>query len=197
MTRSKPEVEIKFPINDLKSLETALRRNGFRRVGKRAHEMNVLYDFPDRRLRKRGELLRLREYAGTWTLTHKAKAIYGRHKRRHEAEVDISDGHIFADIVQSLGMRESFRYEKFRTKWSDGTGEVVLDETPIGNVGEIEGPARWIDRTARTLGVKRTDYSTQSYAELFFEWKRQTGSTAQDMTFAAVRTKGAKNARRG
>ena len=196
MTRSKPEVEIKFPINDLKSLETALRRNGFRRVGKRAHEMNVLYDFPDRRLRKRGELLRVREYAGSWTLTHKAKAISGRHKRRHEAEVNLSDGRIFAEMLQSIGMSESFRYEKFRTKWSDGTGEVVLDETPIGNVGEIEGPARWIDRTAHRLGVKQPDYSTKSYAELFFEWKRQTGSTADDMTFAAVR-KGKKNARRG
>jgi adenylate cyclase class 2 len=63
---------------------------------------------------------------------------------------------------------------------------VVLDETPIGNVAEIEGPSRWIDRTAKKLGVKREDYSNASYATLFFEWKASTGSSAEEMTFKAV-----------
>ena len=28
---------------------------------------------------------------------------------------------------------------KIRYEWSDGKGHVVVDETPIGNFGEIEG----------------------------------------------------------
>jgi adenylate cyclase class 2 len=64
---------------------------------------------------------------------------------------------------------------------------VVVDETPIGWFGEIEGPGRWIDRTAQALGIERSSYITESYAELFFAWKRRTRNPASDMTFQAVR----------
>jgi adenylate cyclase class 2 len=79
-----------------------------------------------------------------------------------------------------------FRYEKFRAEWSDGKGHVVVDETPIGNLGEIEGKSRWIDATAKLLGIDRNHYVTQTYTDLFFEWKRKTGSKAEEMTFKAV-----------
>jgi adenylate cyclase class 2 len=62
----------------------------------------------------------------------------------------------------------------------------VVDETPIGNFGEIEGPARWIDRAARALHISPEDYITLTYAGLFFEWKEQTGSAAEEMTFKAI-----------
>ena len=90
-------------------------------------------------------------------------------------------------ILCALGFVPTFRYEKFRAQWGDGTGQVVVDETPIGNFGEIEGPARWIDRTARKLGITPTQYITDSYAGLFFSWKRRTRSRAREMTFAAIR----------
>ena len=78
-------------------------------------------------------------------------------------------------------------YEKFRSEWSDGEGHVVLDHTPIGDIAEIEGKSRWIDRTARALGVKREDYITKSYAELFFDWKRKTSRRQMNMTFREMR----------
>src|ERR1700676_1074661 len=89
-------------------------------------------------------------------------------------------------ILRALGFAPTFRYEKYRAEWSDGTGQVVLDETPIGNFGEIEGPSRWIDRTARALGITPAYYITQTYAELFFAWKHATGSRATEMTFRAL-----------
>ena len=92
-------------------------------------------------------------------------------------------------ILTALGFAPSFRYEKFRIEWSDGTGHVVLDETPIGNYGEIEGPPRWIDRTAHALGIAPSQYITDSYAQLFADWKTRTGSPAEAMTFGAVKTK--------
>ncbi len=63
----------------------------------------------------------------------------------------------------------------------------MVDETPIGNFGEIEGPSRWIDRTAKTLQIGRGDYITATYSELFLQWRQQTGSTANEMTFNAIR----------
>jgi adenylate cyclase class 2 len=85
-----------------------------------------------------------------------------------------------------MGLRPSFVYEKFRAEWTDGKGQLVLDETPLGNIAEIEGAPTWIDATARNLGVTENQYVTSTYAEMFFAWKRKTKSTARQMTFKAL-----------
>ena len=192
------EVEIKFCIHDMRTLERSLKAAGFRRITPSTHEMNTLYDLPGQKLRRRGKLLRLREYGETWVLTYKAPpsiapktrrfgaAKVGSHKVRIERETRVENGKEMDVILRALGFSPSFRYEKYRAEWSDGKGHVVIDETPIGNYGEIEGPARWIDSTARVLGIVRQDYITLNYASLFFEWKRQAGSPAEEMTFRAV-----------
>lgn len=180
------EVEIKFRVVDLKALTRALKRAAFRQFTLSQHEMNSLYDLAGQKLRKRGELLRLRKYGDTWVLTHKSKGKAGRHKVRVELETRVEKGEQMDAILRALGFAPTFRYEKYRAKWSDGTGHAVIDETPIGTFGELEGPARWIDRTARALGIQPGDYITQTYADLFFAWKRATHRAAEEMTFKAV-----------
>jgi adenylate cyclase, class 2 len=150
--------------------------------------MNTLYDLPGEVLRFRKELLRLRKYGLRWTLTHKAKGKVGRHSSRVELETSVGDGLKMDLILRALGYAPSFRYEKFRAEWTDGKGHVVMDETPIGNFCEIEGPPRWIDATAKRLEVSQADYITKNYAGLFLEWKARTRSGALEMTFKAVRS---------
>jgi adenylate cyclase, class 2 len=181
------EIEVKFRIDNARALTRRLRAAGFRQVTQRTHESNTLYDLPGQVLRKRGELLRLRKYGSNWLLTHKAKGKVTRHKSRVETQTRIEDGEQLDKILRALGYEPSFRYEKSRSEWSDSKGHVVLDETPIGFFGEIEGPARWIDRTARALGIAREAYITDTYAGLFFAWKRRTRSRANQMTFREVR----------
>jgi adenylate cyclase class 2 len=183
------EIEIKFRIGDPRALNRRLRKAGFRLVTPRTHEMNTLYDLPGQVLRKRGELLRLRRYGPEWVLTHKAKGKAGRYKTRVETETKVADGAKMEAILHALRFAPKFRYEKFRAEWSDGKGHVVVDETPIGTVGEIEGPSRWIDRTAEALQIPRHDYITATYSELFFQWKKQTGNLANEMTFKAIKRK--------
>ena len=184
------EVEIKFLVSDLKALERKLRELSFREVTPSTHEINTLYDLPGQKLRRKGELLRLRKYGDNWRLTHKAKVKLGRHKSRGELETGMSDGKQMDAMLRALGYSPAFIYEKFRSEWSDEEGHVVLDRTPLGDVAEIEGKSRWIDRIARELGVKPADYITKSYAELFFDWKRKTGSKAENMTFREVKKQG-------
>ncbi len=184
---SNKEIEIKFRVDNLRALARRLRAAGFRQITRRTLERNTLYDLPARQLQKRGQLLRLRNYGGEWLLTHKAKGNVTRHKTRVETETKIADGDNLDRILRALGYAPAFRYEKFRAEWNDGKGHVVVDETPIGSFGEIEGPAHWIDRTARQLGINRDSYITQSYVELFSAWKRRTRSLAPEMTFQAVR----------
>ena len=182
---SNKEIEVKFRVKNVRELTRNLRRGGFRLLTRRTHELNTLYDWPDHRLQNRGELLRLRKYGSEWLLTHKAKGGVGRHKTRIEIETQVADGMKMAAILEALGLVPSFRYEKFRAEWSDGRGQVVVDQTPIGDFGEIEGRSRWIDQVAKKLGIERQDYITETYAELFFAWKRRSGSRAQEMTFKA------------
>jgi adenylate cyclase class 2 len=186
---SRQEVEIKFRVDDLPALTKRLRAGKFRLLTPRTHEMNTLYDLPGTPLRRRGDLLRLRRYGKEWVLTHKAKGTAGRHKVRVETETTVADGEKMDAILDALGFHPTFRYEKFRAEWSDGRGHVVVDETPIGNFGEIEGSARWIDATAKALGIRTDDYLTDTYAGLFFAWKRRTRSRATEMTFRAIHPK--------
>ena|SRR5579863_439600 len=183
---SNQEIEIKFRVRDMRKLARELRKAGFRVVTKRTHEMNTLYDLPDGILRGKQQLLRLRRYGSEWTLTHKSKKKTGRHSRREELETAVADGKKMDLILRALGYAPSFRYEKFRAEWADGKGQVVVDQTPIGDFCEIEGAPRWIDATAKKLGVNPADYITKNYASLFFEWKQENKNRAEEMTFKAV-----------
>ena len=178
------EVEIKVRIGDLEELSRKLAAAGFHLVTPRTHEMNTLYDFSDGRLRTRGEVLRIRKYGPKWTLTHKSKGNPGKHKSRVETETELTDGEALAHVFEALGLSPSFRYEKYRAEWSDGKGHVVVDETPIGNIAELEGSPDWIDRTAGVLAIGESEYITASYAQMFSEWKTRTGSKAREMTWA-------------
>ncbi|MGA9542265.1 MAG: class IV adenylate cyclase [Candidatus Sulfotelmatobacter sp.] len=180
------EIEIKFRVADPRALARKLRVAGFHELTPRTHEMNTLYDLPGEVLRARKELLRLRKYGSDWTLTHKSGKKAGRHSSRVELETSVGDGKQMDLILRALGYTPSFRYEKFRAEWTDGKGQVVVDETPIGNFCEIEGPPRWIDATAKKLGVSATDYITKNYAGLFLEWKARAKSQASEMTFRGV-----------
>jgi len=186
------EIEIKFRVADLRAVDRKLRAAGFRLVTPRTHEMNTLYDLPGQILRQRRELLRIRQYGRAWTLTHKSGSQRARHSSRVELETPVADGKKMDAILRALGYAPSFRYEKFRAQWVDerkpgGKGNVVVDQTPIGNFCEIEGPARWIDATAKKLGVNPAEYITKNYATLFLEWKQETASAAEEMTFKAIK----------
>jgi adenylate cyclase class 2 len=184
------ETEIKFRVANTPELEAKLSSIGFNLVTPRSFESNTLYDTPDRSLRMKRELVRIRQYNGKWLLTHKRIPDSGigedRHKHRVETETELSNGTALAEVFASVGFVPVFRYEKWRSEWSDDTGHCVIDETPLGVFAELEGASEWIDQIAHELGIAAEDRMTLSYGRLFEIWREQTGSSAQDLTFAAV-----------
>jgi adenylate cyclase class 2 len=184
------ETEIKFRVEDRPGLTHRLETAGFTLLTPRSFESNILYDTPDRQMRARTEILRIRSYAGRWTVTHKRLPDSGpgedRHKHRIETETEVANGDALATVFLSLGLVAAFRYEQWRTEWTDGEGHCVVDETPIGDFAELEGSAEWIDRAALRLGIDPSQYITLSYGRLFDLWRQQHNSAAQDLTFAAV-----------
>lgn len=184
------ETEIKFRVEDVAALPERLAAAGFHLDTPRTFESNVLYDTPDRQLRTRTEILRIREYGPRWTLTHKRLPETGpaedRHKHRIETETTVGDGKALAEVFRSLGLVPAFRYEKWRTEWSDGQGHCVLDETPIGVFAELEGDPAWIDRIAARLGISHSEYMTLSYGRLFEQWRDEHNSSVQNLTFDEI-----------
>jgi adenylate cyclase class 2 len=115
----------------------------------------------------------------------------GRHKVREEIEVEVAEPAPLANILEALGMRGWFRYEKFRTtyrfpataRWASDL-LIELDETPIGAFVELEGPSEAIDRAAKLLGFAPKDYITKSYLALYLEQCRARGMTPGHMVFS-------------
>jgi len=182
------EVEIKFRVADEAALLQRAERAGFELTTPATREQNTLYDTPDRQLRQRGQLVRLRRYGSRSVLTHKSRPAdlaehAERHKRRMEHETVVDDPDATDAILRGLGFAPVFSYEKYRAEWSDGIGHMVVDITPLGTLCELEGMPDWIDRTAAALGIPQEQYMTASYGTLFTEWKEASRSPAMNMTF--------------
>jgi adenylate cyclase, class 2 len=184
------EIEVKFRVENIRELEEKLRSLGFRAITPRTFERNTLYDTPDRKLRAQQAILRIRKYGDRWVLTHKCLPPdhdpNARHKHRIETETEIADGDALGAVFAQLGYRPAFIYEKWRAEYADAAGHCVLDETPIGDFAELEGPEDWIDTISTRLGLDPSSLMTLSYGRLFENWRETTGSSASDMTFAAI-----------
>jgi len=167
-----------------------LKTVGFRTLRRRIRENNCVFDTADLALRRAGALLRVRQAGRLATLTYKGPAVPGKYKSREELEIEISDAATGRAILERLGFRLVFRYEKYRTEYTQpraplkGGGIVTLDETPIGCYLELEGGPRWIDRTARALVFTESDYITASYARLYQEFCEARHIRPGDMLFA-------------
>jgi len=193
------EIELKFPVPDSASLQSRISELGFHLETPRSFEHNTLYDTSARDLRGRREILRVRKYGDTWTVTHKRTngaenpSEPSRYKVRIETESTVDDGEAIGHIFEQLGYTPAFIYEKYRTEWSISdpdtgtTPHLVLDETPIGTFAELEGPPAWIDRTITALGIDPSTCITDSYGVLFLNWKQRTGSPAEHLTFASIK----------
>jgi adenylate cyclase class 2 len=184
-----PEIELKFAVDDVDRFRARVQSLGLKLVTPRTFEANTLYDTPERDLRVRRQVLRLRDYAGRSVVTHKRVASNdadARYKVRIETESVIEDAAALAEIFTQLGYKPVFRYEKFRTEWDAGAGHVFLDETPIGTYSELEGPPEWIESMREQLGVKPEQCTTESYGMMVLDWKGRNHSPAENLTFDEI-----------
>ncbi len=186
-----PEIELKFAVHDTSEFHAHIGRLGLILKTPRTFEANTLFDTPDRQLRAKRQILRLRDYGPRHVVTHKRltdpNAVDTKYKTRIETETDVEDGPAMAVVFCQLGFCPAFRYEKYRTEWeAPEGGHLVLDETPIGTWAELEGDPAWIDTTLARLAVPADECSTKSYGTLFLDWKERTGSPAENLTFDEI-----------
>lgn len=184
------ETEIKLRVRDARAVKRRIFALGFEVSEPRHLERNFLFDFPDKRLGKSSSVIRLRQEGRRNILTFKGPPVRStRYKIRREIETEVEDRGRLREILESLGLREVFCYEKFRTTFASrrkskaSQAHVVFDQTPMGNFLELEGPKRWIDNAAGQLGFSRTDYITASYASLYLARCKEDGKKPANMVF--------------
>jgi len=143
--------------------------------GRRPHhtarhfEDNYLLDYPGTPIRRQGCGLRLRLTPLADTLTWKgAVKPDPRLKIREEIEVSVDEGRQLLVILERIGLRTIFRYQKFRQSFDLAGGlEAVIDETPMGWFTELEGPPERIDKVCAELGLEPANHVRASYAGYF------------------------------
>jgi adenylate cyclase class 2 len=184
------ETEVKIRLTDTADAKLRLNGAGFVMSVPRRFESNTIYDTPDLTLRTSQMLLRLRQVGTDSIVTWKGPSIDGPHKTRPELETSVGSLETLQQILHQLGYDPSFRYEKYRTEYKHASfpdGTVTLDETPIGDFFELEGPADWIDHTAVLLGFAPNAYVLKSYVRLYQDDCAAKGVEPSNMIFPAAR----------
>jgi adenylate cyclase, class 2 len=189
------EIEVKLQVTNLAALVRNMKRLGAKLRG-RVLERNTLYDTPSADFRSRGRLLRLRvetpapsrllrSGAKQVMLTSKApipeSGRRSRYKEKLEREVEVQSPGRWPAALRAIGLRPSFRYEKYRTTFQLPGLNLDLDETPVGIFLELEGLPHAIDRVARALGYAPHEYIKGTYWDLYAADCRRRGRKPTNM----------------
>jgi adenylate cyclase class 2 len=180
------EIEVKLPAADLAEVRRRLEELGATLEKERHDESNDLFDDAAGSFAGSGRALRLRRAQGRGILTFKGAAKFTQGvKSREERETVVGEPGEMEAILERLGFRRKFRYEKRREEWRYSDCDVALDETPIGNFVEIEGDPAAIRRAVAALALDFASAIPYSYAGLYARRRKEDPALPEDMVFTA------------
>ena len=182
---SDKELEVKFYLPALFTLQAQLEILGAQLVQPRVHEINLRFDTPDGDLTRSFRVLRLRQDTQA-RLTYKGPGeVQDGVRARQELEFTVGDFETARRVLDALGFVVSVMYEKYRATYALGGVLVTLDEMPYGNFAEVEGPdGASIRRTAEGLGLDWEARILDSYIALFDRLRERLGLAFRDLSFA-------------
>ena len=177
------EREIKLGFRDAAEARQAILATGATPLRGRRLQEDCLLDTWDDELRQRRCVLRVRMEGGKTLLTFKGPVQSSPMKLREELETVVGDGLLLLRVLEELGYRVWFRYEKYREEFAHEDVTIAIDETPVGTFVEIEGSERGIDDMAAALARNPADYVTDSYRGLYVKHCEMNGLPLTDMVF--------------
>jgi adenylate cyclase class 2 len=194
---SSVETEVKVLCGEVEALVEAHPELGWRVVEERHFEDNFVFELPEAALERRGSILRLRVARGRATLTYKGRvpeSLTSALKVREELETGIERAEVLATILERLGLRRSFRYQKYRTTYELETAKgrvlAMRDETPLGGFFEIEGETAAVELAAAMLGFEPEQFIRESYIAIQAGLCRARGVPLQDLVFPEGNSQG-------
>jgi adenylate cyclase, class 2 len=177
------EREVKLAFRDAEEARTAILAAGAEPLRARRLQEDCLLDTKDDQLFKRRCVLRVRMECGKTLLTFKGPVQESSMKLREELETIVGDGLLLLRVLEQIGFRVWFRYQKYREEFAHEDVIVALDETPVGVFVEIEGSETGIHDMASALARKPEDYVLDSYRGLFVKHCQRHGMPVSDMLF--------------
>ncbi len=180
------EQEMKIPVAALDPVRVRLSERGARLVAPAALEDNWVLDDDRGPLASAGRLLRVRRAGGDCWLTLKEPGSFaGGVKSRVEIETRVGGSDEALAVLAGLGFRPVRRYQKQRESWRVGEVTVALDETPMGNFVEVEGPAARLPAVADALGLDTSAAVRGTYLDLWNAHRARHADAPADMVFPA------------
>lgn len=175
------EVEMKFPVADLATLEGRLSGLGDA-ISVPQAEVDVYFAHPARDFARTDEALRLRRKGGRFFITYKGPKIDAATKTRHEIDLplaaDEAGFQAWFGLLEALGFTRAGEVRKSRRKakidWQGRTVEASLDEVErlgtfvelelIAEAEDLDAARACISSLAERLGLKGSQ--RRSYLEL-------------------------------
>ena len=177
------EREIKLRFASAAEAREAVRTLGAALVRERRFQDDALLDNEQAELRQRRCALRVRREDARSYLTFKGPAQPGPMKLREELETAVADAEILQRVLEHLGLRVWFRYQKYREEYTLDGVVIAIDETPIGTFVELEGTEAAITAAAAAMGRTTADYILDSYCGLFLRYREALGFRGPHMVF--------------
>jgi adenylate cyclase class 2 len=177
------EREVKLRFDSPEQARAAITAARATLLRSRRLQHDVLFDTIDGQLRQQGCALRVRHENGTGVITFKGPVVAAAMKLRTEHETAVASPEAMRLVLEGLGFRPWFTYEKYREEYTRPGVVIAVDETPIGTFVEIEGGETEILEVTQRLGRTPQQFVLGSYRTLFVE--SALGQTASDMVFAA------------
>ncbi len=177
------EREVKLAFRDAEEARHAILATGAEPLRGRRLQEDCLLDTKDDDLFRRRCVLRVRMECGKTLLTFKGPVQESSMKLREELETVVGDGLLLLRVLEELGFRVWFRYQKYREEFAHEDVIVAVDETPVGTFVEIEGSEDGIHQMAAALARKPSDYVLDSYRGLFVKHCQRQGLPLTDMLF--------------
>ena len=112
------EREIKLRFDDPEEARAAVIAAGGTLLRGRRLQDDCLLDTADGFLRRRRSVLRVRQESGTSLLTFKGPVQPAVMKLREELETAVGDGTLMLRLLEELGFRVWFRYQKYREEFA-------------------------------------------------------------------------------
>jgi adenylate cyclase class 2 len=179
------EREVKLRFTSPEEARAAVLATGATPLRSRRLQEDALLDSEDESLRHRRCVLRIRTESGKSLLTFKGPILPGSMKIRDEYETVIGDGEVVQRVLEEVGLRVWFRYEKYREEYAAEDVTIAIDETPVGTFVEIEGGEDGILALTQALGRTPADFLVDSYRTLFIKHRDEFGLTGANMVFNA------------
>lgn len=175
------EVEVKYPIQDLESIEYFLLEHQAQLL-EICNQRDHYFNHPCRNFQKTDEVLRIREIGKEYYLTYKGEKLDNDSKTRKEVEVQIPTFVEMEQIITSLGFIKVLIVIKERRTYSLDNITINLDQVEslgffieleiiANNDHDIEDAKNRIFILVDKMGIQLNKQIRKSYLELLLEKK--------------------------